>query len=294
MTEKVEVIRAGVAYNLDRLVAQGVQGITGLLKVPEKRGGNLVIPGRHGELHVPGKKSAPASLVAQLWVRGVNADGTLPGKNDVAARLLFHDNLRELVSLFVEDELVTIRHTLSDGSAREIVGEVTDAVEPDVTGFARHTIGQFAVGLNCAEPFWADVEPSEETVTSTDGIVPLAAFAGASAPMEDLIVTFGEALNPRIAQPATGLHMQYSGLISPGQTLTVDTSDDPVTGWSLASTGGLEWDYRKLEYPQSYTRTTTRWFALKPEPGAPSVQFTHTGLGAATCTIAGRRKYKIA
>lgn len=294
MTQMVSVITGGVEYNLDRLVAQGVEGVTGLMRVPEKRGGNLIIPGAHGELHIPGKKSSAASLVLPLWVRGVNPNGTIPGQSDAAARLAFHDNLRELMGLFVVDELVTIRHTLSDGSAREIVGEVTDAIEPELLNAGRNTLGRFTVGINCGDPFWADVAASEETVTSTAGIVPLAAFAGASAPMEDLVVTFGPSLNPRLAQPSTGLHMEYGGLISAGQSLIVDTSDDPVTGWSLASTGGLEWDYRQLSYPQNHTRTTSRWFALAPERGAPSVQFTHTGAGAATATISGRRKYKIA
>jgi hypothetical protein len=48
--------------------------------------------------------------------------GTIPGGGDPEARLLFLQNLRTLIGLFMTDERLTLRHTLSDGTAREIVG----------------------------------------------------------------------------------------------------------------------------------------------------------------------------
>jgi hypothetical protein len=294
VTESVSVITSdGASSNLDQLVARGVQGVTGMMKVPAKRGTNLVIPGSHGEMHVAGKRSGPATLVLPLWVRGVTQDGRIPGLSDEGARLQFHDNLRELVALFTVDEQIRLRHTLTDGSARQIVGEVTDVIEPDITGYGRNTLGQLSIGLNCADPFWSDVEDLEvELSTAESG--PLEAFAGATAPMEDLRIVIGPSLNPRFEQPSTGIWMKYGGEIGPGQTLVVDTSNDPDTGWSLTGTGGLEVDYAQLSYGEPGTRTTSRWFALKPEPGGPVVEFAHTGLAAASATLTGRRKYKIA
>lgn len=289
MTATVSLITADqVEHNLDRLVAQGVEGITGMLAIPEKRGGNLVVPGSHGELHLPAKKHSAASLVLPLWVRGVEEDGSIPSGTDAGARLAFHDNLRELVGLFVIDELVTLRHTLSDGAAREIRGEVTDAVAPDVRGAGRHTLGQVAVVLDCPDPFWSDLDDTVDTATS-GAPVALDAFAGASAWMEDLLVEFGPQSNPRLTQPSTGVFVQVNRVITAGQTITVDTST-----WQIYGTGGVAAGlYEDLEYGG---RGTSRWFALKPEAGggAPVVELVETGVGSGSVTVTGKRKHKIA
>lgn len=288
MTATISVITSDdVEYNLDHCVYQGVEGITGMMKVAAKRGGNLVVPGSHGELHIPAKRYGAAALVLPMWVRGVNANGTLPSATDAGARLQFHRNLRELVGMFTADDQITLRHTLTDGTAREIRGEVMgDPIEPDIQGAGRYTLGQFAVALTCADPFWADLDPSEDVATS-DGPYTLGQFAGASAPMEDLLITFSPQNNPRFQQASTGIFVKVNRVIGPGQTITVDTST-----WQVYGTGGVAGGlYEDLEYGG---RGTSRWFALKPEPGggAPVVSLTNTG-GSGTATVTGKRKHKI-
>jgi len=296
MTAAVEVTtEAGVTSNLDQLVQQGVDGVTGLMRVPEKRGTNLVVPGQHGELHIPGKRYGAAAVVLPMWVRGVTPDGRVPGLSDESARLAFHANLRALVSLFTLDEQVTLTHRLTDGTKRVISGEVIATVEPEVRGSGRNTLGQFTVALNCPHPFWTEPDDTSATLTS-HATVPttLAGLVGADAPMEDLQVVIGPSTNPRFEQAATGIWMQYGGVVGAGQTLTIDTSNDPQTGFSAVGSGGLVVDYRQLTYGQPGVRTTNRWFALKPEPAGPKVLFTHTGGPAATATLTTRRKFKIA
>jgi hypothetical protein len=293
VTTRIDVITGdGVAHNLDRLCAQGVDGITRMMKVPAKRGSNLVVPQEHGERHLPGKRSGPANLVLPLWVRGVLPDGTVPGPSDAEARLEFHANLRALVGLFVVDELVTLRHTLSDGSARDIVGEVTDSIEPTVTGFGRGTYGQLNVALNCADPFWSDTADATQVVVAGTP-VELTAFASASAPMENLQLVFSPQANPRLEQPSTGIFVRLDRIITTGQTITVETG--PIAdrkGWLVYGSPGIAGGlYEDLAYGG---RGTSRWFALKPEPGgsAPVVQLTNTS-GTGQVQVTGRRRYKI-
>lgn len=288
MTDQISVIRSdGVEVDLDRCVDRSVEGINGLLVVPAKRGSNLVIPQAHGELHIPGKRSTAGSVVLPMWVRGVLPDGSIPDPSDDGARLQFITNLRELISTFIVDELVTIRHTLTDGTAREIVGEVTATVEPEVSGRGRYSLGRLGVALNCASPFWSDLEPVTAEIDAGAPQV-LTEFAGASAPMEDLLIEFGPQSNPRLEQPSSGIFVRMPRVISGGQTVTVDTAQWQVYG-SGGVAGGL---YEDLQYGG---RSTSRWFALRPEPGggAPVVELTNTGGGSGTAVITGKRKYKI-
>ncbi len=294
MTARVDVITAdGAVHQLDQLVQRGVEGITGLMKSPQKRGGNHLVPGEHGEKHRAGKRSGPASIVLPLWVRGVNPDGTIPVGADAGARLAFHANLRALLGLFTVDELVTIRHTLTDGSAREIVGEVTEAIDPTVRDSGRHTLGRASVALNCANPFWRDLSAVAASFTSAAPAT-LTAFVGISAPVEDLTITFGPQSNPRIEQTSSGIWMAIDRIIPAGQSIVVDTSNDPETGWTIRQeptpATGL---YEDLRYGG---RGTSRWFALRPEPGGgtPIVHLTETAGGFGTCDITGKRTYKIA
>jgi hypothetical protein len=291
VTARIDVINgSGVVTNLDQLVQRGVETITGLMSVPEKRGGNLVVPGSHGELHIPGKKYGAANLVSQLWVRGVNPDGTVPGGSDDGARVAFQQNLRTLINLFTVDERLTLRHTLTDGSQREIVGEVTDAIQPEIDSFGRYTNGRFAVALNCASPFWADLTTVSQTISST-GAATLTNFVGADTWMEDLTLTFGPSQsNPRLTQASTGLWVQVGKVIAAGQGAVVNT-----TAWTVTATGGLSATglYEALTY--GATPLTARWFAMRPEPGggAPVVQLTQTAGGTGQVTITGKRRYRI-
>lgn len=285
--EKITVIRSdGVEVDLDRCVDRGVEGINGLVVVPAKRGSNLVVPQAHGELHIPGKRTGAGNVVLPLWVRGVLPDGSIPDPSEVGARLQFLHNLRELLSVFVEDELVTIRHTLADGTAREIRGEVTTTVEPDISGRGRYSLGRIGVALTCPLPFWSDLDPVTDLIAA-GGTQTLGAFADASAPMEDLLIEFGPQANPRLEQPSTGVFVRMPRVITSGQTVTVDTER-----WLVYGTGGVAGGlYEDLAYGG---RATSRWFALKPEPGGgpPVVELTNTS-GAGWATVTGKRRYKI-
>lgn len=282
-----ELITAdGVTHDLDTCVDRGMDDPTGMFTVPSKRGGNLVVPNEHGELHVVSKKYSANVLVLTLWVRGVLPDGTLPP--EASGQAQFVQNLRALLALFTVDELVTLRHTV-DGQSRQIVGEVIDEIPPELDGYGRYRSAKFKVALRCPSPFWEDVEPVSQTVTlATGGSATLTEFAGATAPVEDLLVVFGQQNNPRFMQDSSGVFVALNRVITSGQTITVDTAKFEVYG-SVGVAGGL---YEDLEYGG---RGTSRWFALMPEPGggAPIVRLLHTGGGSRSVTVTGKRKYKV-
>lgn len=155
-------------------------------------------------------------------------------------------------------------------------------------GAGRWTLGRFSVVLNCADPFWADLDPVTSTATSA-APTPLVEFAGAGTWMEDLLITFGPQNNPRLEQASTGIFVAVGRVIAPGQTIVVNTAT-----WQVYGTGGVAAGlYEDLSYGGT---GTTRWFALKPEPGGgpPIVTLTETGVGTGSVTITGRRRHPIA
>lgn len=280
--------------DLDDLVAQGVEGASDLHTVPGKRGANVMIPQRHGALHVPDKRYQPTSLVLPLWVRGVNPDGTVPDGTDSAARLAFHDRLRALVALFVVGERVTIRHTLSDATAREILGEVTEVMDFTVQGRGRHTLGRVSIGLDCADPFWSDLTDTTATFSLANGqTVNLTDFAPASAPMDDLIIAFFPGSNPQITQISTGAFLAYNGVIATGRKLVVNTSDWSVVGTIDAGgtwlpSGAPTQHIARIQHGGSH-----RLLSLSPQSPYPILSLTHTGGGVMSVTLTARQRHLV-
>lgn len=277
--------------NLDNLVAQGVDDVSGLHKVPGKRTSNVEIPGRHGNLWVPHKRYAPASFVIPLWIRGVNPDGTVP--SDPAARIAFYARARALVSLFTIGEQVTLTYTLPDGTYRQIVAEVDDVLDFTVSGFGRWTLGKVSVGLTAADPFWSDPTAVTATATLTTGqTASLTQFANASAPMDDLVIIFGPSSNPQVTQLSTGVFVAYNGSIATGQQLVIDTGAWTVTG-TLTAGGSWQPSSAPLQHIAriKHGGGIPRLFSLAPESPSPVIQLSHTGGSSATVTISGKQRY---
>lgn len=279
--------------SLDNLLAQGVEGSQGLHTVPAKRGSNVEVPGRHGAKHIPGKRYQPAALVLPMWVRGVNPDGSVP--SDASARLTFHQRVRELVALFTVGELVTVRHTLTDGTAREITGEVTDLIDFTIEGVGRSTLGRVSVGLTCADPFWTDLAATTATFALATGATrTLTEFAAATAPMEDLIVSFGPGTNIELSQPAVSSLLAYDGPITAGRKLAVDTAEWTATG--TVDAGGT---WLPATAPTQHIRRIRHgrhprlWYLAPTRPAAPVVRLVHTGGGTVSVTISGKQRHLV-
>lgn len=259
-----------------RTILRNVESLSGALRAPARRGSNIVVPGRHGALKTQRKRYDVGELILPMWVKGANPDGTVGTEDTQLTR--FYEQIDLLTQLFHSDTVV-IDHTLPDGSVRRAVCELLEPLEWERNP-ASPLFGRVSVALTIPGAFWSDTTNRTQTVSLTTGqSVTLSQFAGATAPMDELMVTFGPGNNPELGQG--GIFVAYDGIIAAGRTLVVNT-----TTWTLTGTGGLVVDYSKLRHGGE-----ARWFTLHPQSGGPEVALLHTGGGSMQVTIVGPRKY---
>jgi hypothetical protein len=177
-------------------------------------------------------------------------------------------------------ELVELVHTLPDGSQRSVVGEVLEVI--DFTSMAGGGRAEFAVSLVVPGAFWSDVDSITATFSGT-GVWSPSAFSGATAPMDDLQVTFvGPSNNPRVQ--SGDVWLRYGAVLTAGQSVILDCAS-----WSLTGGGGLVPNYGAVTHGGD-----ARWFVLHPGTTVvPSVTVSQTGTGAMSTSLSGRRKYLI-
>lgn len=277
----VEALRAN-GVNLNSL-ASNVESIAAILRTPKRRGENIAVPGRHGLLRVPNKLYDMADFVLPFWVLGVDpSSGAILGGD--AETTAFYARVDELTRLFGGDT-VTLEHTRPDGSVRRAVVETTDVMEwtrePGSPMF-----GRVSVAVRLPEAFWSDTSATTATFAGTNGTHRvLSEFAAATAPMDELVITWtGPINNPELSQPAGGVYVAYDGVIPAGKKLVVDTAR-----WRLDPGDGVPWTPAYAVF--RHGGSAGRWFQLMPEPAGPEVIFVHTTGGSAGASIAGPRKY---
>lgn len=254
-----------------------VTDISGIMVSPEKRGENVVVPGRHGRIRSTNKRFDSVDIVLPMWVNGSEADGTVPSGS--TARGEWFKRRDELLRLLSADPL-RLEFTRPDGHAVNVEAEF-------VTTLAFETIGvqpeaQVSVGLTLNE-FWQDAVPVSQTISGPSGTIEtLTAFEGATAPMADLLITFtGEVNNPMLTHGDRWV--QWNGVVEAGQQLVLNTST-----WRPSPGTGTTWapDFRMVSFGPGPT-----FFELDPTVAPFEIEFSHTGGVSASCTVAGRRKY---
>lgn len=259
--------------------AIGFVDLSGALALPERRGDNVAVEGRHGTVRASRKKYGGRIAPFELLVTARTPAGALPANLDAQ----LDTNLRELGAALASD-VAPLVHTLPDGTARQVQAECRAAVTPE-RGKAGRLV-RVKVAFESHEAFWRALTPT------TTGAVPLAAggtqlltgFALSDAPIDDPIVTFGPGTNPVLTDTGSGVFVAYDATIGAGQTLVLDCAD-----WAGTGTGGLTFDRTLL-------RTTPgegRWFGLDPVRGtAPTIRLDHNG-GATpmNVTISARQSW---
>jgi hypothetical protein len=258
--------------------ATNIEDISFAWRAPGLRGEDYEIPGRHGVMKSPRRYYEAPILPIPLFLKGV--DKTTGLISSGSSEDYLRDKAREVCALFQQDPL-TIVHTYPDGTSVQAVGRL--ALEP--MDFTRMTSAPSSahVGIAVAIPgaFWTDTTITTQTLSGTTGsVLSFTAFAGSTAPMDELTVTFtGSVINPKITQGSTSL--QYADVVDTGRTAVFNPD------WTFAGTGGLVMDFSKIAHFGS-----ARFFELQPgEP--PQVTWTHTGGGSASVSLSGRRKYLI-
>lgn len=258
--------------------ASNIEDISFAWKAPGLRNEDYTVPGRHGVVKNPKRYYEAPILPFPLFLRGVDKTTGLisSGSTDDYLRT----KAREVCALFQQDPL-TIVHTYPDGTAVQAIGRL--AMDP--IDFTRMTTSpasaHVGIAVEIPSAFWTDTSTTTQTLSGTTGsTLNFTSFSGASAPMDELTVTFtGSIINGKITQGGTTL--AYNDVIDVGRTAVFNPD------WTFAGTGGLVMDFSKIVHFGS-----ARFFELTPgEP--PQVVLTHTGGGSASVTLAGRRKYLI-
>lgn len=132
----------------------------------QKKGSNLVIPYRHGELHVPDKYFAGADVLLQVY---------LPF--DLESDAI--EALSELARLFsAQDEVVVTQDDPHRGAIRSRVELLQDPVPTE----DRFT---YLFSLRNASGFWED-----QAETNVASGTPPAVTTGGDRPIQDMILTF--------------------------------------------------------------------------------------------------------
>lgn len=263
--------------------AKNIESLTGRLRTPGKRTGNVRVPGRHGSVRIPNKMYDEGLIVLPMWVIGCDDNGKIPSGSN--ARKEFFKRIDELSALFIgATEALDVRHTLPDGTIRQCFGDVLDAI--DFTTEAANPVGKFGVSLVLADPFWRDLDEIVEQQEANGATAQFFEYEGASAPLEDLVAEItGPWNNPRLTF-SDGSWVQYSDTFTAGQGVKIDSAN-----WSVTGVGGKAVQLNKL----TYSGGNSRWMSI-PAPGPAPLEVTLTGSARTTATrltLTGRRKYLV-
>lgn len=253
--------------------------ISGLMRVPERRGDNVVVPNRHGRIRTLDKRFDANEVVLPLIVVGADpVTGRLPTQQEELDA--FFERRDQLLNLLYADPAL-MAYTRPDGHTVQTAYEVVDVL--DFTRRYNEPLGKVSVALELYDAFWEDADTVSQDVSGATGTVtPLTAFEGGTAPSSDLILTFvGPCNNPMLAHGARWV--RYNGVIAAGRQLTINTDT-----WQIGPGSGSLWtpEIRNIEQGRPGP-----WLEIDPATVPFSVTFTHTTGSPATATIAGRRKY---
>lgn len=269
MTESITVN----GISLDTLAVM-LPSTTGLARAATRRGDNIAVPGRHGRVAVRRKPYEQGEIVLNLWVAGSLPDGTIPAGSTALRQ--FELRRDELLRAFHSDT-VDVQVTPDSGLTRRALCEVVDVM--DFTRIGMEPLAQVSVALTIPGAFWTELADQTHTASLANaGATTATPFAGATAPMDELLITFGPGSNPELSQGATFL--AYDGIIPAGQTLQVNTTT------YKAYLNGVEIDYSKLRHGGA-----PRLFEMYPAEPAPVLSLGHTGGGSMQVTVTGKRKY---
>src|SRR5690606_29589455 len=186
----------------------------------------------------------------------------------------------QLLRLLYSDPMV-LEYTRPDGHKVQARGEVVDVL--DFTRRRDEPMAQVSVAIELTDGCWEDSATVAQEITGTSGTtVEMTEFAGATAPMSDLVITvFGPCNNPEFSHGE--YWVKYNGVVNAGHQLQID-----VGRWIVGPGTGTLWQPTVANIEQGRPGP---WFELDPSVDPFTVTFTHTTGQAATAAISGRRKY---
>lgn len=130
-----------------------------------KRGGNLIIPYRHGELHIPDKYFAGADILLQVYLPFEDVDDAKGALSDIA------------LLLSSQTEVLVGQNDPQHGDIQARVELLSDPVPTE----DRFT---YLYSLRNAGAFWEDV-----SVTNVSSADPPVVTTGGDRPIQDMVLT---------------------------------------------------------------------------------------------------------
>jgi len=254
-----------------------VEDGSGMLRGAALRTPGIEVPGVHGEVLNVLQTYGPGIVSLPLLVKGVDRTTGIQS-GDGTAQL--RDNVAYLTRLS-SGSTVTIDHDYGGGTVLRATGRLRGDPFEGERLMSNPPAVRVTLVFGIPGAFWADVAAiTTPTYSLASGATQtLTPFAGATAPMDEMVIMFGPSTNPQLLQGST--MFVYNGVIGAGQALYVNTAT-----WTLNSTGGLVVDYSKIRY-----EPRARWFELDTSAGTPTVQLVHSGGGSAQFAITARRKF---
>lgn len=280
-----------IAVNGVRLdtLAYNISTKSGVVHMAAIRGVSDVIPGKNGSMYSPGKRREEGRIILSMWANDTDVDGNFLSSDRYAN---WRKNMDMLLMLFDTSlAQVTVTEQVSTTEQRMAICEVRASIDPEVLG---RVYGEFKVELIINDTFWmanADSEFVSPTGTTAVALHSLSPFAGATAPMEDLIaIVDGPLTNPSLTDIRSGHLCRYNGALPAGQQWQVNTTTwRSVTGAGLeySTTGGTSVTAQTV----AYGLHAPRLFALSAD-APPKVRLDGTAAAATTrFRLKGRKKF---
>jgi hypothetical protein len=302
------VTKDGVEYRLDTL-AYNISTKRGVVNMAPLRGSGAELPGRSGSMYLPGKRRDTGRVILTMWARHATVDGVHYDDPYVGWR----KNMDFLLQLFdTSQNQILLKEYLPENihtavvatdspdpdtpgaSYREALVEVTAAIDPEVIG---RYLGKFTVECRINDVYWSDGDDSDFTsplASDAVAVHDIASFAGATAPMEDLLICVDGRLNsPILRDVVSGHELQLNRNLAIGEQWAINT-----TTWKSAVGNAINFDpslgtsVSELTIPVG--NYSPRLFAMTPRSGSrsPQVQLLGTSTNVNTrLRIVGRRRF---
>lgn len=218
-------------------MAFDIESMGSRLTPPPLRGDDYTIPYAPGDVWMP-KQVGARILPLDMWVIGVNEDGTAP--TGVAAHT-FDDNFRKLRQLlwtpnrqFVLTKRFYVGGVLKTASA---LGQYAGGLDPAMTGRTR---GSFSVDIKLADPYFYGPPINTTLVTGTQNVT----VDGDDTTRAIKIHVDGPRKNVKVRNATLNVDVQYFADLSSGDKLDIDVKafsavTDPAAMAPYNSTGKI-------------------------------------------------------
>ncbi len=188
------------------------------------RGRNREIPWKQGERSTQPKLFRALDFELQFLMRYTNSAGIVTHGDGAPGHV--YENYSEVKRLMSGDQLngslVTLRRTMPHAGDVDIDFEVLDEIRPDSS-----TRFRMVCFCRAPFPFWQSATQTIETETNkTTTTETIEVVVGGNTPIPNAVITFApntqDVSNLRITHTPSGRFLQYSGIITAGDTVVFD------------------------------------------------------------------------